>query len=234
MRALLTTVGRLAGMVLPIFLGIGVGRLASPYLPAVTAWVETLGGWAPVAYVGAYVAAVVLMLPAFLLIMAGGAIFGVAKGTALALTGATTGGTLAFLLGRTVLRGWVERKIASHPTLSVIDRVVGEDGLRLMVLMRLSPAIPFVLSNYALAVTRVRLGHFMVATLAMTPIIASYSAFGRAGASPAAGGALPPWVLWTGVAATVGLGALVARITQRALREAGAGAGSRTPGVPAD
>jgi len=223
MRALLTTVGRLAGMVLPLFLGIGVGRLVSPYLPAVTAWVETLGVWAPVAYVGAYVAAVVLMLPAFLLIMAGGAIFGVAKGTALALAGATTGGTLAFLLGRTVLRGWVERRIASHPTLSVIDRVVGEDGLRLMVLMRLSPAIPFVLSNYALAVTRVRLGHFVVATLAMTPIIASYSAFGRAGASPATGGALPPWVLWTGVAATVGLGALVARITQRALREAGAG-----------
>ena len=60
---------------------------------------------------------------------------------------------------------------------------------------------------------------------AMTPIIASYSAFGRAGASPTAGGALPPWVLWTGVAATVGLGALVARITQRALQEAGATAG---------
>jgi UDP-3-O-[3-hydroxymyristoyl] N-acetylglucosamine deacetylase len=62
---------------------------------------------------------------------------------------------------------------------------------------------------------------FVVAMAAMTPIIASYSAFGRAGASPAAGGALPPWVLWTGVAATVGLGALVARITQRALQEAG-------------
>ena len=92
MRALLTMVGRLAGMVLPIFLGIGVGRLVSPYLPLVTAWVETLGGWAPVAYVGAYVLAVVLMLPAFLLIMAGGAIFGVAKGTVLALAGATVGG----------------------------------------------------------------------------------------------------------------------------------------------
>jgi uncharacterized membrane protein YdjX (TVP38/TMEM64 family) len=229
MRALLSTIGRLAGMVLPILLGIGVGRLASPYLPAVSAWVQGLGGWAPVAYVAAYVMAVVLMLPAFLLIMAGGAIFGVAQGTALALAGATVGGTLAFLLGRTVLRGWVARRIAGHPTLSVIDRVVGEDGLRLMVLMRLSPAIPFVLSNYALAMTRVRLRDFVVATLAMTPIIASYSAFGRAGASPAAGGALPPWVLWTGVAATVGLGALVARITQRALREAGGGAPPAAP-----
>jgi uncharacterized membrane protein YdjX (TVP38/TMEM64 family) len=231
MRALLTMAGRLAGMVLPLLLGIGVGRLVSPYLPLVTAWVETLGVWAPVAYVGAYVLAVVLMLPAFLLIMAGGAIFGVAKGTLLALAGATVGGTLAFLLGRTVLRGWVARKVAAHPTLSVIDRAVGVNGLRLMVLMRLSPAVPFVLSNYALGVTQVRLRDFVVAMAAMTPIIASYSAFGRAGASPAAGGALPPWVLWTGVAATVGLGALVARITQRALQEAGQeGAGRKAAG----
>jgi uncharacterized membrane protein YdjX (TVP38/TMEM64 family) len=205
----------------PLIAGISIGQLATPYLPGFSTWVQTLGVWAPLAFLGAYVGVVLLMLPAFLLAMAAGAVFGVVNGSLLVLTGATVGGTLAFGLGRTVLRASVARRVAAHPTLSAVDRVIGDDGLRLMFLLRLSPAIPFVLSNYALGVTRVRTRDFVMAMPGMLPIIASYAAFGAAGAKAANGkGALPMPVLVLGIVATVVLGLLFARMTQRALREA--------------
>jgi uncharacterized membrane protein YdjX (TVP38/TMEM64 family) len=212
---------RAAGIAVPLIAGISIGQLATPYLPGFSTWVHTLGVWAPLAFLGAYVGVVLLMLPAFLLAMAAGAVFGVVNGSLLVLTGATVGGTLAFRLGRTVLRASVARRVAAHPTLSAVDRVIGDDGLRLMFLLRLSPAIPFVLSNYALGVTRVRTRDFVMAMPGMLPISASYAAFGAAGAKAANGkGALPMPVLVLGIVATVVLGLLFARMTQRALREA--------------
>ncbi len=212
---------RAAGIAVPLIAGITVGQLATPYLPGFSSWVQTLGVWAPLAFLAAYVGVVVFVLPAFLLNMAAGAVFGVVNGSLLVMTGATIGGTLAFLLGRTVLRASVARRVAAHPTLSAVDRVIGNDGLRLMFLLRLSPAIPFVLSNYALGVTRVRTRDFVMAMPGMLPIIASYAAFGAAGAKAASGkGALPMPVLVLGIVATVVLGLLFARMTQRAIRDA--------------
>ncbi len=221
LKSAATSLMRAAGIAVPLVAGIAIGQLATPYLPGFSTWVQTLGVWAPLAFVVAYIGVVLFMLPAFLLTMAGGAVFGVVKGSALVLTGATIGGTLAFLLGRTVLRASVARRVAAHPTLSAVDRVIGDDGLRLMFLLRLSPAIPFVLSNYALGVTRVRTRDFVMAMPGMLPIIASHAAFGAAGAQAANGkGALPMPVLVLGVLATVVLGLLFARMTQTALRDA--------------
>jgi uncharacterized membrane protein YdjX (TVP38/TMEM64 family) len=221
LKSAATGLVRAAGIAVPLIASIAIGQLATPYLPGFTTWVQTLGVWAPIAFLGAYVGVVLLMLPAFLLAMAAGAVFGVVNGSLLVLTGATIGGTLAFLLGRTVLRASVARRVAAHPTLSAVDRVIGDDGLRLMFLLRLSPAIPFVLSNYALGVTRVRMRDFVMAMPGMLPIIASYAAFGAAGANAANGkGALPMPVLVLGIVATVVLGLLFARMTQRAIRDA--------------
>ncbi len=220
MRAL--TLLRLAGLAAPIVFGIGLAKLASPYLPGFAAWVETLGAWAPVAFVAAYVLVCVFMLPAFLFTMAAGAVFGVVKGALLVLLGATLGGVTAFLVGRHLARDRVRERVERNPTLTAIDRAVGEQGLRLMFLLRLSPAIPFVLANYSLGITRVRLRDFTLAMAGMTPTIVTYAAFGAASgpAATADGARVPPAVLGLGIIATVALGVLLARIAQRALREA--------------
>jgi len=232
LRNAATGLVRAAGFAVPLVAGIALGQLATPYLPGFSTWVQTLGVWAPLAFLAAYIGVVLLMLPAFLLNMAAGAVFGVVNGSLLVLTGATIGGTLAFLVGRTVLRASVARRVVAHPTLSAVDRVIGDDGLRLMFLLRLSPAIPFVLSNYALGVTRVRTRDFMLAMPGMLPIIASYAAFGAAGAQAAHNkGTLPMPVLALGVIATVVLGLLFARITQRALRDAEARRPEAIPGA---
>ncbi len=219
----LKSISRIVGIAVPIVLGLMLGRFVSPWLPEFSAWVNTLGVWAPVAFVAAYVAVVVLMLPAFLLIMAAGAVFGVVKGSLLALTGAMLGGVSAFLIGRHLARDFVARRVAANPTLSAIDRVVGEDGLKLVFLLRLSPAVPFVLSNYALGVTRVRLRDFVLGTFGLLPIVATYAAYGSAsGAGPRSDGtpAISPTMLALGIVVTVLLGVLLARIVQKALHEA--------------
>ena len=223
MRFDLKTISRAVGIAIPIVFGIMVGRLLSPWLPQFAAWVNTLGVWAPVAFLAAYVVVCILMLPAFLLIMVAGAVFGLAKGAALVLTGATLGGTSAFLLGRYVAREQVAKRVAKNPTLAAIDRVVGEDGLKLVFLLRLSPAVPFVLTNYALGVTQVKLRDFMIGTLGLTPVVLAYAAFGAAsGAGPKPDGSSPVSgpVLGVGIVASVALMLLLARITQKAMQEA--------------
>ncbi|MEQ1690681.1 MAG: TVP38/TMEM64 family protein [Gemmatimonas sp.] len=223
MRPEFRAVLRVVGIAIPIVLGLLLGRMVSPWLPQLSAWVDTLGVWGPVAFVAVYVAVVVLMLPAFLLIMAGGAVFGVVKGSLLVMIGAVTGGTFAFLIARYLAREFVARRVAANPTLAAIDRVIGEDGLRLVFLLRLSPMIPFVLSNYALGVTRVRLRDFVIGTLGLAPIVVTYAAYGSAsGAGPRADGsaAVSPLVLTLGIVITVVLSLFLARLVQRALREA--------------
>jgi uncharacterized membrane protein YdjX (TVP38/TMEM64 family) len=223
MRIDLKAVTRAVGIAVPIIFGLALGRVISPWLPGFSAWVHTLGVWAPIVYVVAYVLVVVLMMPAFLVIMAGGAVFGVAEGTALAMTGALVGGTCAFLIARYFARGLVEKRVAANPTLAEIDRVVGEDGMWIIFLLRLSPAIPFVLSNYALGVTKVKLRDYIIGTFGLIPIVLTYSAYGKAsGAGPRPDGssALSPTVLTVGIIATVVLGLLLARIVQKAIKKA--------------
>ena len=117
------------------------------------------------------------------------------------------------------------RRIATNPKLAAIDRAVGEDGRRLVFFLRLSPVVPFVLSNYVLGVTRVRLTDFLIGTLGLAPIAISYAAFGQAASATnaATGKSALSWpVLALGIAATVFLAWLIARIAQKAIAEAGA------------
>jgi uncharacterized membrane protein YdjX (TVP38/TMEM64 family) len=218
LREQLTTVAKLASLALPIALGVGVGQLASPYLPGFSAWVHSLGALAPVAFVVGYVLVTICMLPAFVLTMAGGAVFGVLQGSILVFIGSTIGAVIAFTLGRTILRERVAQQVRRNATLTVIDRVIGEDGLKLMFLIRLSGMAPFVLTNYALGVTTVRLRDFVLAMFGMIPTIGAFAAFGHAGVQT--GAEKPTWLLGLGIAATIMLTVTITRIAQRAIREA--------------
>ena len=219
LREAATRASQLVGMLIPIGVGLGISRLVSPYLPEFTAWVHTLGPWAPAAFVAGYVAVCVFMLPAFLLTMAGGAVFGLLKGTLLVFLGSVLGATAAFLLGRTVLRQWVAAQVARNATLVAMDRIIGQEGLRLMFLLRLSGIVPFVLTNYAMGVTTVSLRDFVLALFGILPTAVTYAMLGQAGASTGKG-STPQWVVWTAISAAVLLAVTLTRIAQRAIREA--------------
>src|SRR5262245_51294196 len=132
------------------------GRQARPYVEQFNVWIEGLGFWAPLVFILGYVVATVAFIPGSLLTGASGYLFGLVYGTLYTFVGATLGSSAAFLVARYLARGWVERKIAGNPRFAAIDRAVGKEGLKIVVLLRLSPVFPFNLLNYSLGLTRVR------------------------------------------------------------------------------
>ena len=187
-----------------------------------------LGFWGPLVFVLGYAIAVVAFVPASLLTLAAGAIFGLAAGTVYVLVAATLGACAAFLVSRHLARARVERRLAGNPRFAAIDRAIGEQGLRIVFLLRLSPAFPFNLLNYALGLTRVRFGDYAIACAGMLPGTLLYVYSGKlagdlaalaAGARPEGDGGRT--LLWAvGLLATLVVTLIVTRIARRALSEA--------------
>jgi uncharacterized membrane protein YdjX (TVP38/TMEM64 family) len=227
-RVLLRVLLALGGVIVLVLLGRQVGG----YVPRFAAWVSALGPWGPIAFIAGYVVACVAFIPGALLTFAAGAIFGVVRGTIVVFVGAVLGASAAFLIARYVARGAIERKVAADPRFAAIDRAIGQQGRKIVTLLRLSPVFPFNLLNYGLGLTRVRFVDYVIASVGMLPGTLLYVYSGKiagdvaaltAGAAPAKGPAY--WaVLGAGLAATVVVTTLVTRTARRALREVTDGA----------
>jgi uncharacterized membrane protein YdjX (TVP38/TMEM64 family) len=205
-----------------------LGRQLEAPLRAFATWVEELGPLGPIAFIVGYALAVVAFAPGSVLTLAAGATFGIVRGTAYVFVAATLGAALAFLVARHVARPWVERRLAARPGFAAIDRAIAEQGRRIVFLLRLSPAFPFSLLNYALGLTQVRFADAVVASVGMLPGTLLYVYYGHVGRqiAAAASGTAPERgfadyaVLAIGLVATIAVTTLVARIARRALREA--------------
>ena len=123
---------------------------------------ESLGSWAPLAFVGAYALGSTLFLPGSALTAVGGALFGPVAGTAWSVLGATLGATMSFLVARYVAGDAVRQRAGArmHALLSGVE----EGGWRFVALVRLVPLFPFNLSNYALGLTRIGLVPYVLAS----------------------------------------------------------------------
>jgi len=205
-----------------------LGRLAGRYIPVFQGWVEGLGVLGPLVFVLGYALAVVAFVPGSALTLASGAIFGVAKGTLYVFVAAILGSTAAFLVARHAARASIEKRIAGDPRFAAIDRAIGAQGLKIVFLLRLSPIFPFVLLNYALGLTRVRVVDYVIAGIGMLPGTLLYVYLGNAAGQvvAAAGGAAATrgpgeWALFgVGLLATLAVTVYVTRIARGALREA--------------
>ncbi|PSO96285.1 MAG: hypothetical protein BRC53_08950 [Cyanobacteria bacterium SW_6_48_11] len=125
-------------------------------------WIDSLGAVGVIAFILLYIIAVVAFLPASILTLGGGVIFGVVLGSFYVFISATIGATAAFLVGRYLARGWVAKKIAGNRRFQAIDQAVGKEGLKIVLLTRLSPIFPFNLLNYAFVVTEVFLKDYVI------------------------------------------------------------------------
>eukprot|EP01126_Amoeba_proteus_P063589 TRINITY_DN877_c0_g1_i1.p1 TRINITY_DN877_c0_g1~~TRINITY_DN877_c0_g1_i1.p1 ORF type:complete len:171 (-),score=23.70 TRINITY_DN877_c0_g1_i1:319-831(-) len=76
----------------------------------------------------------------------------------------TFGGGLGFLLGRSLFKEWVERKVEGVPSLSRVSDSVQSDGWKFAVMLRLSP-MPSWVCTYGLSITRINFLEFLFATL---------------------------------------------------------------------
>jgi uncharacterized membrane protein YdjX (TVP38/TMEM64 family) len=227
-RARRLPLGRIALVVGALVALVLLGREAGHQIPAFAAWVESLGALGPLVFVTGYALAVVAFVPGSLLTLAAGAIFGLGQGVILVFVAATLGATGAFLVARYLAREAVERRLAGNARFAAIDRAVGREGRKIVLLLRLSPIFPFNMLNYGLGLTRVRLVDYVVASVGMLPGTLLYVYSGKVAGDVAAvaGGAGPERgsgyyaVLVLGLLATVAVTTVVTRTARRALREA--------------
>ena len=204
------------------------GREVGAQIPRFAEWVASLGPLGPLVFIAGYALAVVAFVPASLLTLAAGAVFGLGAGVAYVFCAATAGACLSFLVSRHLARGAVEKRIAGHAKFAAIDRAVAADGRRIAFLLRLSPAVPFGLLNYAMGLTRIRFADFALASFGMLPGTFLYVYYGKlagdvaalAGGAAVEKGAGYYAVLVLGLVATVAVTALVTRTARRALAEA--------------
>ncbi|KAJ4847254.1 hypothetical protein Tsubulata_004666 [Turnera subulata] len=135
-------------------------------------WVEKdLGRWGPLVLAVAYIPLTILAVPASVLTLGGGYLFGLPVGFIADSVGATIGAGAAFLLGRTIGRSFVVSKLKDYPKFRAVAVAIQTSGFKIVLLLRLVPLLPFNMLNYLLSVTPVPLGEYLLASwLGMMPI----------------------------------------------------------------
>ncbi len=215
---------KIAGIVVALVVFVALTRQLGGYVPQLQGWVEGLGALGPVVFMAAYVVGVLAFLPGSLLTLTGGALFDLVQGTIYVFTAAVIGSSLAFLVARYLARGVIEERLRHHPRFTALDSAVGEQGLRIVFLLRLSPAFPFNFMNYALGVTRVSFRDYLIASIGMLPGTLLYVYYGKVAGDAAAfaagevdKGDAHYFVLALGLVATIAVTTIVARLAKSAL-----------------
>jgi uncharacterized membrane protein YdjX (TVP38/TMEM64 family) len=187
-------------------------------------WVAGLGpvGW--VLYALVYAVCCVLFVPASLLTLGAGALYGLWTGMAIVLAGAILGATLSFLLAKSVLRRKIEKMTAGNAKFAALDRAIAKEGAKIVFLVRLSPVFPFTYINYAFGLTGVKTLPYVVASFfGMIPGTFAYVYLGSAAAGAASGEAdtTKKIVQIVGAAVALAVTIFVARVATKAIRTAG-------------
>jgi len=119
-------------------------------------WVSQMGVAGIFIFILVYAVATVLLAPGSILTIGAGFAFGLWKGFLAVSAGATLGAALAFLVARFIARDKVEAIAQRNEKFRRIDKAIGRKGAKLIFLLRLSPVIPFNLSNYFYGLTSVK------------------------------------------------------------------------------
>ena len=176
-------------------------------------------------FVPLYAIWVTLLLPGVWASMLAGALYGTWLGSFLVFVGACLGAEAAFLLGRYWLRDWARRRLAAVPKLQAVEQAVSREGLKLVLLTRLSPVFPFSLLNLAYGLSEVSLRDYSIGLIGILPGTILFCGLGALAGDVArfgdvlSGQADPvTWILRiVGVLATIAVVWLVGQAAKRAL-----------------
>jgi uncharacterized membrane protein YdjX (TVP38/TMEM64 family) len=184
-------------------------------------WIARLGALGGVLYGLAYVGAALLFVPGLILTLGAGYLFGLGWGVVIVSIASTAAAALGFLIARYLARQRVEKLARGNEKFQAIDRAIGENGWKVVGLLRLSPLIPFSISNYLYGLTSVRFLPFLLASwIGMLPATFLYVSLGAAGRSAGEKGSRSPWewaLLGGGLLATVAVTVILTRVARKNL-----------------
>ncbi|KAK9804402.1 hypothetical protein WJX72_011081 [[Myrmecia] bisecta] len=149
-------------------------------LAALIEWIDEKPLEGSMFFMGIDIVAVSVMFPGAILNLAAGAVFGVVKGSCIVWVGTSIGQTIAFTIGRYLLRDAVmDFMTRKYPKWVVIDQALSKEGWKLIPLLRLSPIVPWNVLNYALSITGVNLVPYIVSSaVSIIPWTISFVYFG--------------------------------------------------------
>lgn len=192
-------------------------------------WVGQMGTTGILIFIVVYAVATVLLAPGAILTIGAGFAFGLWIGFLAVSAGSTLGASLAFLVARFIARDKIEAMAQRNEKFRRIDNAIGKQGAKLIFLLRLSPVIPFNLSNYLYGLTGVKFWSYVLASwIGMMPGTFLYVYIGTAGKAAvvaAAGGEAVKhsWQYWTflgvGLVATIVVTIWVTKIAREALKQ---------------
>lgn len=192
------------------------------YLEAFVTQVEGMGPSGLAAYSAVYIFLETLAVPATPLTLTAGYLFGQTQGTIVVSFSATIAALLAFLIARYAARDKVAEMAADNKKFAAIDKAVQKDGFKFVLLLRLSPLLPFAASNYLYGLTSVETRPYVLASwLGMLPGTWAYVSAGSVGRNIMDGGSasFSPVEIVLGVGVTIAALWFVGSTAKKALDE---------------
>ena len=125
-----------------------------------------------------YVFWVSFLLPGSWLSMLSGFLYGTWLGSTVVFVGAFIGAHLTFYLGRTFLKEWAQKKVSNFPKVQIMEKAVKLEGLKVILLTRLSPLFPFGLLNFTYGLSEVKVRDFTLGMIGILPGTILYCSLG--------------------------------------------------------
>jgi uncharacterized membrane protein YdjX (TVP38/TMEM64 family) len=124
-------------------------------------------------FVAVYGLVIILCLPATVVTIVGGALFGVARGAPLTMAGALLGTVATHVIARSIGSGAARRLFGKH---RLLDMLKGRADVPFLIRLRVLPIAPFGVLDYVAGLAGVRLRALVLATaIGIAPGTVAYS-----------------------------------------------------------
>lgn len=142
-----------------------LGTLVTPQ--ELQAALQGLGSWAAIGYIGLFTLLPAFFFPVAVLALAGGLLFGLWWGSLYTFLGAILNCTLMFFLarfsGRKQVEALIEKKL-SPVWQQRLANLNSNGGFALLIILRLIPAVPYNLINYAFGLSAMKYSTYILAS----------------------------------------------------------------------
>lgn len=167
-RAVFHIAWKLAAAIL--FLGLIAkygGTLGHDFV-AMEKWISDQGPWGPLVFIITFIVLSSVFVPDTVFAIIAGALFGVFWGTVWMIVGGVITASLNFYVSRRFLHRRVRAIMEKYPKFLIVEKAATQQGIKLQLLVRLTPINPTVVS-YLLGATQTKFRDFLFACVGLIP-----------------------------------------------------------------
>jgi len=140
-----------------------IGYWLEQHVATIEAWLANMGPWAGAGFIILFVILTPLLFSVDVLCVIAGALFTLDSAIAYVLIATMFSAVVIFYIGRHMAKDKVQMLLQKHPKLTLYERLIEENGFKVMFLLRILP-LPFALMSYLFSITRVQFIPYWVAT----------------------------------------------------------------------